>query len=123
MKLKYTKELPKSIDAVVLSNADSHRIECHLRSDTSEQVCLITLGGAGEQPQREKLLGPFVTSAQAVAARNAIVTALLEQGYEIEQSPAVWAIAAQRIIRDLRSVKAEDSANYKFDPKDVFLDW
>lgn len=123
-RLNYTDNTGSGMQPVVLVDQSGLRVECHLRAEEGASTTLLALSGRDGGVGKSKLQGPYETPAQAVAARKAIVAALVRSGFSLlPNEHPLWSMDAQRIIRQLRSVRANDSSRYKFDPKDVFLDW
>ena len=123
-RLNYTDDTGSGLQPVVLKDPSGLRVECHLRTEEDGSATLLALSGRGDRVGKSKLQGPYETPAQAVAARKAIVAELVRMGFSLAPNEhPLWSMDAQRIIRQLRSVRANDSSRYKFDPKDVFLDW
>lgn len=55
---------------------------------------------------------------------RAIVAQLKDIGYEVaEEQLPLWSMVVQRAINEMRQRKRETELDYRFDPKDVFLDW
>jgi hypothetical protein len=47
-----------------------------------------------------------------------------DAGFEIaEEQYPLWSMAVQRSINEIRRHKRDSEVDYRFDPKDVFLDW
>ncbi|MDO3383654.1 hypothetical protein [Gilvimarinus algae] len=118
-----TTTIPDSAEPLVLEKND-WRVEIHLRRDEDEIATLLAYAGREHTPERAMHQGPFQRIDQAIGARRAIVGAMLADGYRLlEEELPIWTLNAQRDINSIRERKELSSASYKFDPKDVFLDW
>lgn len=128
MRLIYSKILPKTGATVVLVGMQAKRVEFYLRQSVGG-VTLLALAGAavgGERAvvSKSKLQGPYETVEQAVAARNAIAEALIEQGYHfaVELQP-LWELDAQRVWAEVKAKNTAAAVDTRFKAEDVFLDW
>lgn len=124
MLIDYDARISSDRRPLVLCRDDGQRVEMHLLRDEAECFALFAFAGDGERPQRQQQQGPYHSPEQALGARRAIATALLRQGYRpVPDEPAIWALAAQRAVRALREEHRRYWVSYRFDPKDVYLDW
>lgn len=125
MNLHYDVSIPAHDQPLVLFRGDRERVEMHLRRDEEERLTLLAFAGSGLHPEREQRQGPYLSPEQACAARRAIAGALINQGFRLadDREPAIWALQAQRVIKAIREAHERYKASYKFDPKDVYLDW
>jgi len=113
MKLDYG--LP-SEGAQVLSKA-GHRVELHRCRSSDELFCLVAMSGPDqEQPDKNKLQGPYHSSEQLQAAINAISKALQNEGYSLSEAPTIWSIQAQALVRGHRLERAEHIVDTEFVP-------
>ena len=114
--------------AVVRWNTDKHyladlaaagALAAHLTRPT-----LLAYAGSGPQPDKSSLQGPYQRLEQAIGARRAVARQLQNQGYEyLSDELPMWSLRAQRDINAMRHIKSDSAVDYRFDPKDVFLDW
>jgi hypothetical protein len=126
MRLRYDNTIPADPAPLVLSKPGGQRVEIHIRVDPDGSATLLAFGGHENHspPEKTTQQGPFLVYDQAVAAKRAIVAQLKDAGYELaaDQYP-LWSMAVQRSINELRKHKEDSAVDYRFDPKDVFLDW
>ncbi|MDQ2076916.1 hypothetical protein [Marinimicrobium sp. ABcell2] len=126
MRLRYDKTIPADPAPLVLTKPEGQRVEIHIRVDSDGSATLLAFGGREHQspPDKTTQQGPFLVFDQAVAAKRAIVAQLKDAGYKVadDQYP-LWSMAVQRSMNELRKHKQETAVDYRFDPKDVFLDW
>lgn|SRR5690554_900687 len=126
MRLRYDTTVPAGPAPLVLTKPGGRRVELHIRVDPDGSATLLAFGGRATQnpPQKTTLQGPFQVYDQAVAAMRAIVAQLKDAGYDVaEDQFPLWSMAVQRTINEARKRKHESAVDYRFDPKDVFLDW
>lgn len=126
MRLRYDTTVPAGPAPLVLTKPGGQRVELHIRVDPNGSATLLAFGGQNSQnpPQKTTLQGPFEVYDQAVAAMRAIVAQLKDIGYEVaEEQLPLWSMVVQRAINEMRQRKRETELDYRFDPKDVFLDW
>ncbi|WP_341937280.1 PA4575 family protein [Marinimicrobium sp. C2-29] len=123
MRIQYSLTVPSGSAPLVLTSGP-RRVEIHLRHDEAGLFALIAFAGEEGPPERTIMQGPFQSLEEAVGARRAIATPLLEQGYCVDSDTyPIWTLAAQRSINAVREGHRANVVNYRFDPKDVFLDW
>lgn len=123
MRIHYSLTVPPGSAPLVLK-CGARRVELHLRRDEAGRVALIAFAGEEGLPERTIMQGPFQSVEEAGGARRAIATPLLEQGYCVDgDTHPIWTLAAQRSINAVREGHRANVVNYRFDPKDVFLDW
>ncbi|GAB1264134.1 PA4575 family protein [Aurantivibrio infirmus] len=122
MRLNYNAQSNDGSKPSVLLLNENDRVEIYLRAEPDGQTTLLACSGDKVAlPKKSYQQGPYESMEQAVAARRAIVHDLLRRGYTYsEDAVAIWAIAAQRALKQIRKTKRSSKANYKFDPKDVF---
>lgn len=126
MRLRYDTTVPADPAPLVLTKSGDQRVEIHIRVDPDGGATLLAFGGRQNQnpPPKSTLQGPFEVYDQAVAAMRAIVAQLKDAGYDLaEDQFPLWSMSVQRTINDVRQRKQEMALDYRFDPKDVFLDW
>ncbi|MCW8196669.1 hypothetical protein F6455_17895 [Proteobacteria bacterium 005FR1] len=126
MRLRYDKSITPDAKPLVLSGPEQLRVEIHIRRDPEDTFTLLAFSGPQDsgEPQKSLQQGPFHRLDQAIAAKRAIVAQLRDAGFEIaDQQHAMWSMAAQRAVNASRKEKAEAVGDYRFDPKDVYLDW
>jgi len=124
MKLQYAKAIPSDTAPLVLVNGEGRRVEIHLRHDEAGLFTLLAFSGDGNWPERSTSQGPYYRIDQASGARRAIASALMIQGYVVDEAGyAIWNLAAQRSINALCESHRQHPVDTRFDPKDVFLDW
>lgn len=124
MRLNYNTTIPSDPAPLVMSRAERERVEIYLHPDEEGLITLFAFAGGDGQPERSTAQGPFYRMEQAVGARRAIADSLLEQGYRLDpQRHTIWALQAQRELKQLRESHKSNAVDYRFDPKDVFLDW
>lgn len=123
MRLQYDPTIPSGSAPLIL-RCGPRRVEIHLRRDEENLVALLAFAGEEGPPERTVIQGPFQSMEQAVGARRAIAAPLLERGFEVDREVhPIWTLAAQRSINAVREGHRANVVNYRFDPKDVFLDW
>ncbi|UTF59912.1 hypothetical protein [Gilvimarinus sp. DA14] len=116
-------DIPDTADALVLQFRE-RRVELHLRRDEDDIATLLAYAGVGPQPDKSNVQGPYQRLDQAIGARRAIARQLQSQGYEyLPDEYPQWSLQAQRDINAMRNIKSGSKVDYRFDPKDVFLDW
>lgn len=126
MRLSYDKTIPTGSAPLVLDGPEELRVEIHIRANDDETVTLLALSGKDVGKPAEKVLqqGPYHLYDQAVAAKRAIVASLKEAGFRLSEDQQVfWSMDVQRTINVSRKQKADSQLDYRFNPKDVFLDW
>lgn len=126
MRLRYDTTVSSDPSPLVLTRPDGLRVEIHFRRDEDGSVTLLAFSGREEQGAPTKTLhqGPFVRYDQAVAAKRAIAAQLKDDGFTVsEDAHPLWSMAVQRSINEARRKREAAAGDYKFDPKDVFLDW
>jgi len=124
MKLQYATSVPPDTAPLVLVNREGRRIEIHLRHDEAGLFTLLAFSGNGNWPERSTSQGPYYRIDQAAGARRAIASALMAQGYAVDEDGyPIWSLAAQRDINALCESHRQNPVDTRFDPKDVFLDW
>lgn len=123
MNLHYDVSIPVNDQPLVLMRGEQERVEMHLRRDDEGLFALFAFAGTGLQPERTQQQGPYHSLDQALGARRAIAGALVRQGFEVSGAHEIWGLSAQRAIREVRRAHERYRASYKFDPKDVYLDW
>ncbi len=125
MKLRYDNSISSDPAPLVLTNPEGRRVEIHIRAEPDATATLIALGGRTEgEPEKTSLQGPFELYDQAVAAKRAIAAQLRDAGYTpAEDEYPRWSMAVQRAINEVRHQRQAAAIDYRFDPKDVFLDW
>lgn len=125
MRLRYDKTVPADPAPLILAGPDARRVEIHIRLDEDHTATLLAFGGYDEgAPVKTAQQGPYQVYDQAVAAKRAIVAQLKDAGFKLaEQQHPLWSMAVQRSINRLRKQKRDSAVDYRFDPKDVFLDW
>lgn len=123
MNFHYDVSIPACDRPLVLMRGRRDRVEMHLRRDEEGHFTLFAFAGANGHPERTQQQGPYHSLEQALGARRAIASALLRQGFQVSDAHAMWALAAQRGIREVRREHERYRASYRFDPKDVYLDW
>ncbi len=128
MKLDYDDSIPGGDEPLVMINEESRRrVEIHIRTDSDRKSILFACMGR-ELKRPEEIVqveqGPFESLPHAVAAKRAIASQLKQRGFKVTPDRhAVWEVQVQKGINKIRQLKSESKGNYKFDPKDVFLDW
>lgn len=126
MRLRYDKSVSPDPAPLVLNGPDGLRVEIHIREDQDGSATLLAFSGREGQspPEKTTQQGPYQVYDQAVAAKRAIVAQLKDAGFDIpdDQYP-LWSMAVQRSINEIRQQKQDSEVDYRFDPKDVFLDW
>lgn len=116
-------DIPDTADPLVLQYRE-RRVELHLRRDDNDIATLLAYAGSGPKPDKSSAQGPYQRLDQAIGARRAIARQLLNQGYEyLSDEHPMWSLRAQRDINAMRDIKSGSAVDYRFDPKDVFLDW
>lgn len=112
-------------DCLILVSDLDQRIEMHIRRDEDGTTTLYAFSGAhGELPTRDIQQGPFQSHDQAVGARQAIAAELLASGFRVlHHEPPIWQLPLQRQLNEARQLREAAKVNYRFDPKDVYLDW
>ncbi|MCP8899296.1 hypothetical protein [Gilvimarinus xylanilyticus] len=116
-------DIPDTPDPLVLQYRE-RRVELHLRRDDDDIATLLAYAGSGPQPDKSSLQGPYQRLEQAIGARRAVARQLQNQGYEyLSDEHPMWSLRAQRDINAMRHIKSDSAVDYRFDPKDVFLDW
>lgn len=124
MQIDYDRRISSDRGPLVLLGPEGERVEIHLRQDDEAHFALFAFAGSGAHPGRRRAQGPYHSLDQALGARRAIASALLRQGYApAGEELAIWALAAQAEVRTLRERHRQSRASYRFDPKDVYLDW
>lgn len=126
MRLRYDKSITGDANPLVLSGPEQLRVEIHIRRDPEGTATLLAFSGSQEsgEPQKTLQQGPFHRLDQAIAAKRAIVAQLRDAGFIVaDQQHAMWSMAVQRAVNASRQQKAEAAGDYRFDPKDVYLDW
>lgn len=123
MNLQYDVSIPVSDQPLVLRRGEQDRVEIHLRRDEGGRFALFAFAGSGLQPERTQQQGPYHSLQQALGARRAIAGALLRQGFAVSEAHEIWALTAQRAIREVCRQHERHRVSYQFDPKDVYLDW
>ena len=124
MRLRYDQSTPGSPAPLVLLGPNGQRVEMHIRSETDRTSALIALSGnLGNLPEKDHQQGPFQSIAHAIGARRAIAAELLDLGFRLSDEHALWTLAAQRLVKQMRETKAASRADYRFHPRDVYLDW
>jgi hypothetical protein len=109
--------------SVALNSDDNHRVEIHIKDNQDNTFTLIALSGIDKNlPTKTVRQGPFYTYNHARSAQSAINNELLRTGFVISSHPPIWEINAQGIVSEIREAKQKNRMNYKFDPKDVYLD-
>lgn len=123
MRLQYDKTPMDSRQPLVLTGVGGQRIEIHIKKNHSDSFTLISFAGdSGCSPNKERLLGGYQHRDQAVAAARAIVASLPAGVFRRSADEPRWSLEAQRIIRQMRLEQADNTGNYRFDPKDVYPD-
>ena len=126
MKLRYPNHV--GIDGnchatIVLENNRHWRIELTIKANDDETCSLIAQSGINTQPaELNKLQGPYQTFDQAAAARIAIVDRLFDKGFYVLNRVPIWTLQAQRVIKQLRQTRSQNTTNVRFDPSDVIFD-
>lgn len=125
MKLHYDKSITPDPAPLVLAGPDKRRVEIHIRVEPDATATLIALGGHTDgEPEKTSLQGPFELYDQAVAAKRAIAAQLRDVGYApAEDQYPRWSLQVQRAINEVRQQRQAAAIDYRFDPRDVFLDW
>lgn len=119
MKLDYG---PPMEGSLVISKA-GHRIELHCCRSNEELFCLVAMSGPDQaQPDKNKLQGPYHSAAQLQAAMNAISKALLNEGYNLLDTPMIWSLQAQALLRGHRLERAEHLVDTEFVPLGILPD-
>lgn len=113
-----------TLDCLVLTHAEQ-RVEMHIRCDDDGLCTLYAFSGeASHFPGRHLQQGPFQRREEAVGSRRAVALSLIETGFHIAESQApLWLIPLQREVNSARRQRQESRVDYRFDPKDVYLDW
>ncbi|WP_020208200.1 hypothetical protein [Gilvimarinus chinensis] len=117
--------IPNTPDPVVLTK-NTRRVELHLRRDEDNITTLLAYAGAASlsTPERATAQSPYQNMDQAIGARRAIIQQLLNGDFQLQREGyPIWSLHAQRDIKQMRSLKVHSQVDYRFDPKDVFLDW
>lgn len=117
--------IPNTPDPVILTK-NTRRVELHLRQDENGIATLLAYSSAASlpTPERATAQGPYQNMDQAIGARRAIIQQLLNDDFQLQRDEhPIWSLNAQRDIKQMRSLKAHSQVDYRFDPKDVFLDW
>lgn len=128
MKLDYDDSIPGGDEPLVMLNSETwRRVEIHIKTDFEKKSILFAFMGR-ERRKPEEIVkvrqGPFESLAHAVAAKRAIAWQLKQRGFEVQEGMhAIWEVQVQKGFNEIRQQKSESKGNYKFDPKDVFLDW
>lgn len=125
MRLRYDTTIAADATPLVLLGPDVTRVEIHLRCEPDQTATLLAFSGRhGQPPEKTLQQGPYQLFDQAIAAKRAIAAQLRDSGFTLakEQHPQ-WSMAAQRSINEQRAQKKTHAVDYRFDPKDVFLDW
>ncbi len=123
MQIHYDESIPANDQPLVMTRGDHERVEMHLRLDEQHHYTLFAFAGNHQRPARIQQQGPYHCLEQANGARRAIASALRVQGYQLGDAYPVWCLEAQRGIKALREAHQQLPVSYKFDPKDVYLDW
>lgn len=126
MRLRYDPTIPAAPGPVVMLGPTGQRVEMHIREDEDGTATLVALSGPDSYTPPKGICqqGPYHLRDQAVAARRAIAAQLKHAGFRYAQDEYPrWYLAVQRSINDARKIRGESAGNYRFDPKDVFLDW
>jgi hypothetical protein len=126
MRLHYDKAIAADARPLVLTGSGDLRVEIHIRCDPKGTATLLAFSGMYENGEPAKALqqGPFHRVDQAIAAKRAIVAQLKDAGCVVsEDQHPVWSLAVQRAVNESRKQRAEAAGDYRFDPKDVYLDW
>jgi hypothetical protein len=124
MQIIYDESIPANDQPLVMTRGDHERVEMHLRQDEQRHYTLFAFAGDHRRPARTQQQGPYHCLDQANGARRAIAAALRTQGYRVSDDVhPVWCLEAQRCINALRDAHEQFPVSYKFDPKDVYLDW
>ena len=119
MKLQYP-DNAKSTDRSVSLLRSGQRVELWLLPNEDLTYSMVGISGTDEAlPAKQKLQGPYHTRAQAIAARTAITQALENSGFHIDNGEPIWSLAAQKLIREIRSSRIASQGNYEFSPDDV----
>lgn len=126
MRLHYDKTIAADTQPLVLSGSGDLRVEIHIRCEPEGSATLLAFSGLHQSGEPAKSLqqGPFHRVDQAIAAKRAIVAQLKDAGCVVsEHQHPLWSLAVQRAINASRKQRAEAAGDYRFDPKDVYLDW
>jgi hypothetical protein len=126
MRLRYDKSISADAKPLILRGPEQLRVEIHIRRDPQDTFTLLAFSGLEDkgEPQKNLEQGPFHRLDQTIAAKRAIVAQLRDAGFEIaDQQHAMWSMAVQRAVNASRKQRAETAGDYRFDPKDVYLDW
>ncbi|MGQ9426683.1 PA4575 family protein [Gilvimarinus sp. F26214L] len=125
MRLRYDLSLPADPAPLILDGPDDRHVEFHIRRDPDQTVSLVAMSGRrGADPDRITQQGPYHRPEQAVAARRAIAAELKRSGFQLANDRIpLWSLSAQRQLNATRRHKAALQLDYRFDPKDVYLDW
>jgi hypothetical protein len=124
MRLRYDTAVSADAKPLVLIGPQETRVEIHLREEPDASASLLAFSGlAGGQPQKTVQQGPYQTLDQAIAAKRAIAAQLKDAGFAQSEQHPLWSLNAQRNINSQRVEKQRSAVDYRFDPKDVFLDW
>ena len=128
MKLDYDDSIPGGDVPLVMLNGDTQRrVEIHIRIDGDRKAILFACMGR-ERKHPEEIVqleqGPYESIEHAVGAKRAIASQLRKRGFEVRLDlHSVWEVQVQKNFNKIRQLKSESKGNYKFSPKDVFLDW
>ena len=125
VKLDYEAEGEASGTQRFARAADDRVIEISIHDQHDDETfCVVALSGqAGQQPDRQRCLGPFHSREQARGAMAALSNALNDEGFVVqEQAVLHWQLVAARVARAIRQERAENAVDTRFVPLGILPD-